>query len=209
MGTGNFLVSWSSDPLLSNEKVITAGSSVTLHTDATAIYINATTSTGAGGGTAYLPIQPQQAKLLNNNSSALISVQSSLWTLIFSPTTQQYGSWQYYLPQDYSSNPYVSILWGMDSGTAVAKSCTCTVSQWGSNPFLANSSIYIDTYGASNTVSIALSAGYSSGNLQSITVPLVNVVSMAGGNLIRLRVSGSGTPGNMELYASMFSYLKA
>ena len=46
-GTGGFYAVWSSDPLLSNEKVITAGSSVTLHTDDTAIYINATT--GASG----------------------------------------------------------------------------------------------------------------------------------------------------------------
>lgn len=46
-GTGSFYAVWSSDPLLSNEKVITAGSSVTTHTDATAIYINAITSAGA------------------------------------------------------------------------------------------------------------------------------------------------------------------
>jgi len=47
MGTANFLVAWSSDPLLSNEKILTAGSSVTIVTDSTAIYINAITGAGA------------------------------------------------------------------------------------------------------------------------------------------------------------------
>lgn len=47
-GTGANYVTFVADSTLSNEKVLTAGSSVTMHTDSTAIYINATTSGGAG-----------------------------------------------------------------------------------------------------------------------------------------------------------------
>ena len=39
-GTGGFYATWSSDPLLSNEKVITAGTSVSIDTDSTTITIN-------------------------------------------------------------------------------------------------------------------------------------------------------------------------
>ena len=48
-GTGFYYLVGSSTPGLPNSKIMTAGSSVTMHTDATAVYINATT--GAGGGT--------------------------------------------------------------------------------------------------------------------------------------------------------------
>jgi len=44
MGTANFLVTWSSDPLITNEKIFTAGSSVTVRTDTTAIYVDAITA---------------------------------------------------------------------------------------------------------------------------------------------------------------------
>lgn len=51
--TGGFYVAWSSDILLSAEKVLTAGSSVNITTDSTAIYINALTN--AAGGITYAP----------------------------------------------------------------------------------------------------------------------------------------------------------
>ena len=50
MGTANFLVTWSSDPLISNEKILTAGENVTITTAANTITIAATT--GGGSGTA-------------------------------------------------------------------------------------------------------------------------------------------------------------
>lgn len=48
--SASFFVAWSSDPLLSNEKILTAGSSVTITTDSTAIYINAITNASASSG---------------------------------------------------------------------------------------------------------------------------------------------------------------
>lgn len=40
MGTGSFLITWSSDPLISNEKILTAGTSVSIRTDSTTITID-------------------------------------------------------------------------------------------------------------------------------------------------------------------------
>lgn len=51
--TGGFYVSWSADTLLSAEKTLTAGSSVTIVTDATTVWINALTN--AAGGVVYAP----------------------------------------------------------------------------------------------------------------------------------------------------------
>ena len=202
-GTGSFYAVWSSDPLLSNEKVITAGSSVTLHTDGAAIYINATTGGGASntnigtGGFINLPVQ--SAKLYSSTSAARIDAGTAFWRLLFSPTTQQYGIWQFVLPFDYSGSPACQIVFASGSSLAVAKSVNWIVDQWG----LGNSqnSIYIDTFGGTNNTTIALSAGYSAGLVHILTVPLANTNSFAAGNIIRLRVSSSAgnVTGNQEL----------
>lgn len=49
--TANSFITWQAEVGLSAEKVLTAGSSVVIHTDATAIYIDALT--GGGAGTVY------------------------------------------------------------------------------------------------------------------------------------------------------------
>lgn len=155
----------------------------------------------------YRDLQPQSAKLYPNSSAASIDAGTALWRLLYSATTQQYGIWQWVLNRDYSANPFVRILWGMDSGLSVVKSASWIIDQWGWFPGL-NSSAYVDTFGAVNTTTVALSAGYSSGTVQTLTVPLANVVSMNIGNLIRLRISGSGSIGNMELFGATFEYTR-
>ena len=46
-GTGNYYIVGSSTPGLPNSKIITAGSSITTHTDSTSFYINAITNAGS------------------------------------------------------------------------------------------------------------------------------------------------------------------
>jgi len=209
-GTGSFYVTWLTDPALSNEKTLTAGSSVTLHTDASAVYINATTSeiTAASGvstgGFLHLPVQ--SAKLYGNESSARIDAGTPTWRLLYSQATQQYGIWQFVLPFDYSGNPGIQLLFSSDSSLAVAQSVSWIIEQWGYSD--SQGSIYIDTYGGANTTAIALSAGYSAGLVTIITVPLVNSTSMVGGNLIKLRISSSAgnVTGNQELVGAGLYY---
>lgn len=210
MGTGNFLVSWSSDPLLTNEKILTAGSSITVRTDAGAIYIDAITNAAASntnigtGGFLQLPIY--SAKLYSSTSAARIDAGTATWRLLFSSTTQQYGIWQFVLPFDYSGSPACQLIFSSASSLSVAKSVSWVVDQWG----LGNSqnSIYIDTFGGTNTTTVALSAGYSAGLVQILTVPLANTNSLAAGNLIKLRVSSSAgnVTGNQELVGLSLFY---
>jgi hypothetical protein len=206
---GNYYITSSLNSVLSNALVLQAGSSSTIHVDGSNMYINAITN-GVTVGTYLenLQLYPQSAKLYFNTSAARIDAGSSLWRLLFSPTTQQYGIWQFCSPNDYNGSPYVKIYWGMESGISVAKSCSWIVDQWGWNPGMANTSMYIDTYGGANIVTVALSAGFSAGNIQVLTVPLVNTVSMNRNTLIKLRISGSGSPGNLCIVGAMFGYIE-
>ena len=52
--TGGSYVTYASETALTSERILTAGSSVTIVTDATSVYINALTN-GAGGSTVYFP----------------------------------------------------------------------------------------------------------------------------------------------------------
>lgn len=201
-GTGIFAVTYIADPTLPNERILTAGSSVVVRTDATAIYIDALTSAsvstniGTGG---FLQLQAQAAKLYPNTSAARIDAGTPTWRLLFSPTTQQYGVWQFVLPNDYSGSPAVQLIFSSDSSLSVAKSVNWVVDQWGYGN--SQSSIYVDTYAGANSTTIALSAGYSAGLIQILTVPLANTNSLNAGNLIKLRVSSSAgnVTGNQEL----------
>ena len=74
--TGGFYATWSSDTLLSNEKVITAGSSVTITTDATAIYINAITSPAGAGGTQTIRIPMALLSVQVNAANAFYTAKS-------------------------------------------------------------------------------------------------------------------------------------
>ena len=208
-GTGGFYVVTTAQALLQNSRQLLAGSSVIVRTDATNVYIDALTNSGAGGGTGYFSMLPQQAKLYSNTSSARIDAGTPIWRLIYSQATQQYGIWQFLIPPDYSSNPYVRVLWGVDSGMAVVRSTTWTIEQWGWSPFLANSSMYVDTYGAPNTFTMGISAGYSSGTLQMLTIPIANAVSLGLYNLIRIRISNTGNwAGNVEYVGGNFEYTR-
>ncbi len=236
-GLNQLYVVTSASPQLTGSRILTAGSSVTIVTDATSVYITALTpgaaasSAGlAGTGMFYLmtsgqtgwpnvavyssaligyrDLPVQSAKLYASTSAARIDAGTSVWRLLYSATTQQFGIWQFILPRDYSSSPFLRILHGNDSSLSVAKTTSWIVDQWGFNPGNALA-IYNDTFGGTNTTSIALSAGYSAGLLQTITVPLATVVSMNVGNLIRLRVSGSnGAAGNTELFGLNFEYTR-
>ena len=93
---------------------------------------------------------------------------------------------------------------------AVGKTTTWIIEQWGWSPFLANSSMYVDTYGGANTVTMGISAGYSSGTLQMLTIPIANAVSIGLYNLIRVRISNSGNwAGNVEYVGGNFEYTRA
>lgn len=209
-GTGATHILSSFTAQFPNALYIKPGSSVTIHITGSNLFINATTSTGAGGGIGYFAMLAQQAKLYGNDSAARIDAGTPTWRLLYNNATQQYGIWQFLTPGDYGSNPYLRIMWGVDSGMSVARSCHWLVDQWGWSPFIANSSVYIDSFGGVNTVSVALSAGYSSGNLQMITVPLATVVSFGLNVLQRIRISGSGGfVGNMELFTTNLEYTKA
>ena len=74
--SGSYYVAWSADPLLNNEKVITAGSSVILITDSTAVYVTANTawaystlSIGSGGTNSSTAL---------NNSRIMVSTGGSI-----------------------------------------------------------------------------------------------------------------------------------
>lgn len=117
MGTGGFFVAWSSDTTMSNEKVLTAGSSVTMHTDSTAIYINATT--GAGGGTTQKGVE------------------------YYWQTTVNTGAFR--------NNKVRMYVAGIQNATALGATVipinsACCV------PFYTTKSIVIDTFGSVNTI---------------------------------------------------------
>lgn len=210
-GTGIFAVSWSGDTTLSNEKILTAGSSVIVRTDATSIYIDAVTGGGVATNTnigtgGFLQLPVQAAKLYSNTSAARIDAGTATWRLLYSANTQQYGIWQFTLPYDYSGSPALQLIFSSDSSLAVAKSVNWIVDQWGYGN--SQSSIYVDTYAGANNTTIALSAGYSAGLVQILTVPLATTNSFAAGNLIKLRVSSSagGVTGNQELVGLSLFY---
>lgn len=239
--TGGFYLAYTSDASLTAELILRAGSSVTTHTDSTFFYINATTSGGssnsaglAGTGpfyvltsgnstlpnsvaitklqNAWVPLGPQQAKLYASTSAARIDAGTPTWRLLFSPTTQQYGVWQFIVPPDYGTSPFCRIAWSSDSSLAVAKTVTWLVDQWGmaDNQGRA-SSIYADTFGGTNSISVALSAGYSSGTIMILTIPLATTVSLAASRLTSIRLSSSAgnVTGNQELVGMSFEYLRS
>lgn len=195
---------------LANALIIQPGSSVTSHITGSNIYINAITSGGASTTPGTYQIQPQQAKLYASNSAARIDAGTPFFRLLFSAVTQQYGLWQFIVPADYSSNPYVRVFYGADSSISVARSISWIIDQWGiaANQGRAGG-YYIDTFGGTNTVSIALSAGYSSGSIQVLTVPLATTVSFSASRLINLRISASGgVMGNSEMIGGSLEYTK-
>lgn len=155
----------------------------------------------------YRDLPVQAAKLYASTSAARIDAGTSLWRLLYSATTQQFSIWQFILPRDFSGSPFVRIIHGNDSSLAVAKSVSWIIDQWG---FLPGNTLsaYTDTFGGTNITTVALSAGYSAGLIQTMTVPLATVVSMNVGNLIRLRVSGSGAGGNTELFGLNLEYAR-
>ena len=209
--TGGNYITFLADAALTNEKILTAGSNITISTNGTTITINATTGGGAAGNpNGFFPLLPQQAKLYANNSAARIDGGTGVWRLIYDAATQQYGVFQFVCPQEYSSNPYLRILWGIDSGMAVARSVNWIVDQWGFSPFSTSLSYYPESYGALNSSAVALSAAYSAGNLQMMTVPLINTISLGAGNLIKIRLSASGAyVGDAEIVGIGFEYTRA
>lgn len=193
-------------------RTLKAGSSVSIASDGTNIYITAITNAGASSsGRGYLQMLPQQAKLYSNTSAARIDAGTPTWRLLFSPTTQQYGQWQFICPPDYSSNPYVRIIWSSDSSLAVAKTVTWLVDQWGMADGQSGANgIYTDTYGGANTFSVALSAGYSSGTIMINTIPLATTVSFGASRLIDIRLSSSAgiVTGNQEMVGMTLEYTR-
>ena len=210
-GTGPFyLTHTSANGTLPNSKRIAAGSSVTTHTDATTFYINATTSGGGSGNPdGYYSLLPQQAKLLTNTSSARIDAGTPVWRLLYDAATQQYAEWQIVCPQEYGSDPHMRLLWGVGSGMAVALSVHWIIDQWGFSPY-NTPTYYSNTHSGLNSSAVATSASYVAGTLQSLTVPLINIVSLQAGNLINFRISASGGyVGNAELIGLNFEYTRA
>lgn len=71
MGTGNSLVTWQSDQLLTNQRILTAGSSITIRSDNSSIYIDALTGGGVASTTKdyyyYQPTELMNSALLNGN----------------------------------------------------------------------------------------------------------------------------------------------
>lgn len=196
-----------------NAVYLRPGSSVTTHITGSTLFINATTSAGASSsGSNFWQLLPQQAKLYPNNSAATIDAGTAWWRLLFSSTTQQYGVWQFIVPPDYSGSPSVRLAWAVGSTFATALSSTWIVEQFAIdhditiNPV---SYLYLDTFGGANTVSVALSAGYSSGTIQLMTITLATVVSLGAGRLTHIRISGSGVAvGNRILAGANFQYAR-
>ena len=196
-----------------NQYVIQAGSSVTFNFTGTNLFISATTSAGASsGGRGFHNLLPQQAKLYPSNSAARIDAGTAWWRLLFSATTQQYGVWQFIVPPDYNSTPYVRIAWAMASSITAVQSCSWTVEQFGIPHNLAFTTppyLYLDTFGAANTVTVGLSAGYSSGTVYLMTIPLANIVSLGAGNLSHIRISNTGNfVGDLILAGANFEYTR-
>lgn len=88
--TGGLYITFSADTLLSNEKVLTAGSSVTITTDAGAVYINAITNAAgaavAAGSDTQIQVNSQNSlaafpKLVWANDTGRLSVRGDLYFL--------------------------------------------------------------------------------------------------------------------------------
>ena len=194
-GTGGFFVLSTANTAWPNARQLQAGSSVIVRTDGTNIYVDAITGGGASSGLNFMPLLPQQSKLYPSNSAARIDAGTAWWRLLFSQITEQYAVWQFICPPDYGSNPYFRIAYALGSTLAAARSTTWVVEQWGiADGITVNpvSYLYLDTFGATNEFSVALSAGYSNGTVQMMTIPLVNAVSLGAGNLLRIRISNTG-----------------
>lgn len=210
-GTGPFYVLYTSgNATLPNSRKLTAGTNITVSTDASNVYISA--STGAGSSNpGTIQLKPQEAKLYASNSAARIDAGTPFFRLLYSSKTLQYGIYSMIVPQDYSSNPYVRLYYGADSTLASARSITWLIDQWGISANQGRASgYYADTFGGVNSVSIALSAGYSSGTIQQLTIPLATVVSFAAGRMINLRIAASANQmGNAEFVQGSLEYTKA
>lgn len=210
-GTGGFYVTFSADGTLSADKVLTAGSNVTITTDGTTITISASTGAVASTDLNFVQLLPQQAKLYSSTSAARIDAGTPWWRLMFSPTTQQYGTWQFLVPPDYGSNPYMRLAWAGGSQIGVVSSATWTVQQWGIGHNISELAyLDLDTFGGANSVTIGLSAGYSSGVVYLTTIPLATVVSLGAGNLTQIRITGTGNyVGERVLSGASFEYTRA
>lgn len=192
-------------------KNLVAGNNVTFTYQKTGITIAATTGAAASTRPGTYNLLPQQAKLYANTSAARIDAGTPTWRLLFSPTTQQYGVWQLMVPAEYNFNPYFRIAFSSDSSLAVAKSVTWSIEQWGMQFGQSGANgIYADTFGGANTFSLALSAGYSSGTLMMLTIPLATTISLNASRLVSFRVSSSAgnVTGNQELTGLTFEYDK-
>jgi len=191
-GTGNTYIFSSLVAGYPNALYIKPGSSVTVHITGSNMFVNALTN---GFGKNFMPLLPQQSKMYPSTSAARVDAATAWWRLLYSQLTQQYGVWQFICPPDYGSNPYIRLSYCLCSTLAAAKTTIWGVSQWGipdSLTITPTAYLYLDTFGTINTMGIALSAGYSSGTIQMMTIPLVNAISLAAGNLIRIRITNTG-----------------
>lgn len=197
-----------------NAVYIRPGSSVTTHITGSTLFINATTGGGSSSGNNSVQLLPQQAKLYASNSAARIDAGTAWWRLLFSSTTQQYGVWQLMIPGDYGSNPFIRLAWALGSTITVVKSCTWTAEQFAIPHDLQlvtqASYLYQDTFAGANSVTIGLSAGYSSGTVQMTTIPLATITSFGAGNLTHIRISNTGDfVGDLVLAGCTLDYTRS
>lgn len=211
--TGAFYILSSLEASLPNALYIRPGSSVTTHITGSNLFINAQTGATSSGGQNSVQLLPQQAKLYASNSSARIDAGTAWWRLLFSSETQQYGVWQFMVPPDYGSSPFLRLAWGAGSSYSVVTSSTWIAEQFAIDhniTVLPASYLYLDTFGGANSVTIGLSAGYSSGTVQMTTINLATIVSLGANRLTHIRVSGSGQAiGDRILSGATFVYTRA
>ena len=210
-GTGGFYVTWAADGTLSADKVLTAGSNCTITTAGGTITISVTTGAIASTNYNFMPLLPQQAKLYPSNSAARIDAGTAWWRLLFSSTTQQFAVYQFIVPPDFGSNPYLRLAWAGGSSIGVVRSTSWVIDQWAISPNLPPTPLfYMDTFGGTNTVTIGLSAGYTSGIIQYVTIPLLTTVSLNAGYLTQIRISGTGNfVGDAMIGGLSFEYSRA
>jgi len=158
-------------------------------------------------GTLILPVQSAKISGALISTGAQIEGGSGAWKLLFDASQRESGIWQFKLPDDYSSAPVADLLFAMATGTGGAVALDIDVMAIASGDAAGIGTASFDSVNT-GSVAVASTAGYMSG----LSFSLANADSMAGGDLILLRVNravanaGDTAVGDMELLGLNFEY---
>lgn len=142
-----------------------------------------------GDGYLFLPIQ--SAKLPTSNPARIDAAENN-WRLLFDATTDQSCLWQGVVPNDYNSDPSLTIFYTMNSATSGSVRFEAKVMALTPGDL---ADINTDSYDSTNSIgdTVPGTAGY----LASFTLPLTSSDQIQRGDLFKVKINrdANGTTG--------------